>query len=94
MNLAQSDERPLAFASGGTELRYQSRSVAFDCAARVLLGESEIEGVPAISAGESAESRAESMNQPRNASERFRTKDGQSRLVNTLLHQNILELIP
>jgi len=93
MNLAQSDKGPLLFPTGGVKLRQKSRSVALDCAARVLLGKPEIEGAPAISAGKSPEPRAESMNQPGNASERFRAKDGKSSLIGTLDgHQNILTI--
>jgi hypothetical protein len=93
VNLAQGDEGPRLVTARGTELLQESRSIAFDQTARVLLGESEIESVAAINAGEPAESGAESMNQPWNASEGFRTKDGQSSFVRTLGgHQNILTI--
>jgi len=62
MDLAQGDKRPWLLTADGAELGQENRPVAFDCAARVLLGESQIEGLPAINAGKPAGSRAESMN--------------------------------
>ena len=93
VNLAQGNNGPLLFPSGGAELRQKSRTVALDHSERVLFGKSEIESAPAISAGKSAEPRAESMNQPWNASESFRTHDVKVSLVGSLdRHQNILTI--
>jgi hypothetical protein len=73
------------------DLLQEGRSITFDRAAGVLLGESEIEGVAAIGAGRSGESGAESMNQPGNASEVFTTENRKSRFTSTLnWHPNIL----
>jgi len=49
MNLAQGDQRPRLLAGGGSELPQESLSIAFDCAAGILFGESEVETPPAIS---------------------------------------------
>lgn len=91
MNLAHRDQGPRLLADGGAELAQERRSVAFDGAAGIVFGESEVERVSPVSAGKSADSRAESVNQPWNASKGFRTKDVQSRFFGALSwHQNIL----
>ena len=93
MNLAQGDQRPRLLAIGGAELPQESLSIAFDRAAGILLGEAEVETAPTISARKPVDSSAESVNQPRNATKGFRTKDGQARLIGVLSwHQNILTI--
>jgi hypothetical protein len=84
VNLAQSNQRRFLSAAASAEFLQEGSSVAFDRAAGILFSESEIERVSPISTGKSANSHAESMNQPRNASHVFRTKDGQSSLINIL----------
>ena len=79
MNLTQRDQRPRLLAGGSAEPEHKGRPVPFDCGARILFGESKIESASTINARRTAESGAESVNQPGNASEDFRTKDGQSR---------------
>jgi len=95
MNLAKSDQGPFLLAVASAKFLQECRSVAFDCAARILFSKSQVERVSAVSAGKSANSRAESMNQPRNASQVFRTKNGQSSFVRILdRHPNILTIKP
>ena len=61
MNLPQGNERPQLLIADSAHLLEEGFSVAFDCAARVLLCKSEIEGLPTINSGESSGSRAEPM---------------------------------
>ena len=91
MNLTQRDQRPRLLADGGAEPLQKGHPVAFDGGSGILFRESEVEGIPTIRARRTAKSGAESMNQPGNASEGFRMKNGQSRLCGRLNgHQNIL----
>ena len=76
MNLPQTNKRPRFLTADSAKLPQQGLSIAFYCAAGVLLGETEIECLSPINAGEPGGARAESMSQPRNARENFRTKDG------------------
>jgi hypothetical protein len=90
MNLSQGDERPQLLAAGGAELHQERRSIAFDCAARVLFGESEIERLSPVDAGKTSGSRAETVNQPGNPNQRLGLQDRESRFVELLSHQPIL----
>jgi len=78
MNLAQGNERPRLLVAGGPDFHQESCSIALDDAVRVLLGKSEIESISPVSSGKSAGPRAETVNQPGNASQGFRAKDGES----------------
>ena len=91
MNLAHRDQGPRLLADGGAELAQERRSVAFDGAAGIVFGESEVERVSPVGAGKSADSRAESVNQPWNASKGFRTKNSRARFFVSLDgHHDIL----
>ena len=61
MNLPQRDERPCLLIATRAQVLEESSSVAFYRSARILLGESEIESISTINAGESSGSCAESM---------------------------------
>ena len=75
MNLAQGDDRPQLLSAGGSDLRQEGGSIAFDCAARVLFGESEIESISPVNAGNPTGSGAETVNQPRKPSQGFSLQD-------------------
>jgi hypothetical protein len=95
VNLAKSDQGPFLLAVASAKFLQECRSVAFDCAARILFSKSQVESVSPVNTGKPANSRAESMNQPRNASQVFRTKNGQSSFVGILdRHPNILTIKP
>jgi len=95
MSLSNGDEGPRLSAIHGPEFVHESRPVAFDFAARILLGEPEIETVPPINTRKSAGSRTESMNQPGKPVKRFRTKNKRSSFVGALgWHQTILTIEP
>jgi hypothetical protein len=95
MGLSSGDEGPRLSAVHGSKLVQESRPVAFDFAARILLGEPEIESVPGINIRKSAGSRAESMDQPRKPVKRFRPKNKRSSFVAALgWHQTILTIEP
>jgi hypothetical protein len=76
MNLAQSNQRPFLLAAASAKLLQEGSTIALDRAAGILFGESEAERVSPICAGKSPDSRAESMNQPGNASQVVRMKNG------------------
>ena len=84
MNLAQGYQRPRLGSATSAELLKESPPVAFDVAALILLGESQIQGVPAIGPRGPSQPGAESMNKPRDASEPLRTKDCCRGLAGTL----------
>ena len=93
MNLAEGNEWPRLPVAAGAELVQESRSIAFDFAARILLSKSQIEDVAPVDTRKSAGSRAESVNQPGKADEGFRTKYSKSSLAGTLgWHHNILTI--
>ncbi len=95
MNLAQSNQRPFLLAATSTKFLQEGSTIAFDRTAGILFGESEVERGSPICAGKSPDPRAESMNEPWNASQVFGTKDGQSSFVGTLDgHSNILTIKP
>ena len=66
MNLAQRDEGPRFFAErrGGVEFVQKGSSITLDCRFGVVFSEAEVERALAVSAGESAEARGKSVNQP------------------------------
>jgi hypothetical protein len=84
VNLTQSNQRPFLLAAASAKFLQEGSTIAFDRSTGILFGESEVERVPPISTGKSPDSRAESMNQPWNASQVFGTKNGQSSFVGTL----------
>jgi hypothetical protein len=76
MNLAQRDQRPKVRTSAsmsalrlrhsaGAKLSQKLRAVALDCGSGVVFGESQIERVAPVCAGESPEARGESVDEPR-----------------------------
>ena len=91
VNLAQADQRPGAAFADGAELLQKFLPILFDCGARILLGESQIQSPPSVNFGESAGPRAEAVNEPGNRLERISLQDFELRFSGSLQrHQNIL----
>jgi hypothetical protein len=84
VDLTQADKRPRLLAAGGAEPLQKRRSITFHGSAGIVFRESEVESVSSISARKSAQSCAESVNLPGNASEGLGMKNGKSRFYGSL----------
>lgn len=69
MNLPQRNERPEFPAISRAQLAQKFRTIAFDRGTRIIFGESQIEGFPAVGFGKSTGARAEAVDEPGNARE-------------------------
>jgi hypothetical protein len=69
MNLAKSDEWPRVLSIRRSEFFQKGGAIAFDRRSRILLGESKVESVSAVSTGVSSGSGAEAVNEPGNPSQ-------------------------
>lgn len=90
MNLPERNQWALFFPVFDAELLQKSASISFHSPVRVLACKAEIESAAAVEPRESSRSGAESMNQPWNGSEVFRTENIYPALVE-ILHYDILE---
>jgi hypothetical protein len=84
MNLAQGHHRPRLGSVSSAELLLESAAVAFDGAALVVFRETQVQRAAAIGAREASLAGAESVDEPRDARERVRTKNCSRSLAGTL----------
>ena len=91
MNLAKHDQRPGAAFAGCAELLQKFPPIFFDDGARILLGESKIQGAAPVDFGETAGTGADAVNEPGNRLEGVSLQDIELGFSGSLQgHQNIL----
>ena len=98
VDLAQRDYRPelravfmpVCSTADGAQLTQKCSPVAFDKDSRVVPGESQVESVRFVNAGESPQPRGKSMDQPGKFAQPIRTKDIELDFGSPLLHPSML----
>ena len=66
MNLPQRDQRPRLAFRRGSHRQQRCFAIAFHAGAKIVFGKAEIQRSSAIAGGETAGTRGESVNEPRN----------------------------